>query len=178
MTPRSQLLLTLFTTFAPLSLATIGGGQSIVAEVQRQSVEVHHWLDPDDFVSLFALSRLLPGPGSLLVTLMGWAAAGWVGGLVASVAIFVPSSLLVYGLAHLWRRHRGARWQRAVEQGLAPLAAGLILSASITLLRAVPGGWMGWGLALLSTALMTATRLSPLLMLLAGAALFAAAGVR
>ena len=138
---RPHLLLALAAVFAPLSLATIGGGQSVLSEIHRQAVTEHGWLTEQGFLTLFALSRLAPGPGSLLVTLIGWAVAGWAGALVASVAIFVPSSLLLYGLARLWARHRGARWQVAIERGLAPVAAGLILAAALT----VAGGGAGRG---------------------------------
>lgn len=174
---RAALLWSLLGVFAPLSLTTIGGGQSVLSEIHRQVVLQHGWVDEQAFVTLFALSRLAPGPGSLLVTLIGWTVGGWAGALVASVAIFVPSSLLLYGLARLWARHRGARWQRAIEQGLAPIAAGLILAASVTVLQAAPGGWLAWVVAGGSTALLALTRMSPFLLLGVGAAVFLAAGV-
>ena len=174
---RASSLLALLAVFAPLSFTTIGGGQSVVSEIHRQAVLQHHWLDEEGFVTLFALSRLAPGPGSLLVTLIGWVVAGWMGAVVASVAIFVPSSVLLYGLARLWARHRGAPWQRAIERGLAPIAAGLILSAALTLVQASQGGPYAVAVAGLSTLALVATRLSPFILLAAGAAAFLALGV-
>jgi len=168
----------LLLVFAPLSFTTIGGGQSVLSEIHRQAVTQQGWMDEQTFVTLFALSRLAPGPGSLLVTLIGWTVDGWVGALVASVAIFVPSSLLLYGLARLWTRHRGARWQRAVEEGLAPVAAGLILAAALTLAQASRGGPYAWAVAGISTAALVWTRISPVLLLGAGAACFLLLGVR
>ena len=165
---RGPLLLALFGVFAPLSFTTIGGGQSVVSEIHRQVVTEFGWLDEQGFVTLFALSRLTPGPGSLLVTLIGWSVAGWMGAVVASVAIFVPSSVLLYGLARVWARHRGARWQRAMEVGLQPIAAGLILAAGLTVLQAAPGGVVAWGVAAASTAVLALTRVSPFLLLGAG----------
>ena len=133
---RADLLLTILAVFGPLSFATIGGGQGIMPELHRQAVVQQHWISEQQFVFDFAISRLSPGPGSLLVTLIGWQAAGWAGALVASVAIFLPSSLLLYGLARLWAHYRDRPWQRAVERGLAPVAAGLILAGSLTVLEA------------------------------------------
>lgn len=158
--------------FTPLSFLTIGGGQSVVADIHRQSVTVQGWITDAQFLDLFALSRLTPGPGSLLVTLVGWRAAGWAGALLASAAIFLPSSLLVYSLARIWARHRGAGWQKVVETGLAPVAAGMILAASATVLEAAEGGWLAWTVATGSTALLLFTRVSPFLLLGAGAAVF------
>jgi chromate transporter len=124
------------------------------------------------FLALFALSRMAPGPDSLLASLIGWEVRGWAGAVVASVGIFLPSSVLVYGLARLWARYRGAPWQRAVEHGLAPVAAGMILAAAGVLLRSAEGGWLAWAVALASAAVLLATRLSLFILLGAGALAF------
>ncbi len=169
---RAHLLWTLAVLLVPLSFATIGGGQGIVAEVHRQAVTVQGWMPEDQFVIDFALSRLAPGPGSLLITLIGWQVAGWAGALVASLAIFLPSSLLLYGLARLWGRYRGRPWQRAIERGLAPVAAGLILAGAITVLQAAEGGWRAWLVAALAAVVLLLTRISPFPVLAAGAVIF------
>ncbi len=171
---REGVLWTIASVFVPLSFATIGGGQGVVAEVHRQAVTVQGWIPEQQFITDFALSRLAPGPGSLLITLIGWQAAGWAGALVASLAIFLPSSILLYGIAHVWSRYRGRPWQRAVERGLAPVAAGLILAASLTVLQAAQGGWIAWAVAAASTLVLSTTRLSPFVLLAAGAVVFLA----
>src|SRR3954447_20005505 len=171
---RGTLLWTILAVFAPLSFATIGGGQGIMPELHRQAVSVQGWMPEQQFVYDFAISRLAPGPGSLLVALIGWQVAGWAGALAASVAIFLPSSILLYGLARLWAHCRDRPWQRAVERGLAPVAAGLILAGSLTVLEAAQGGWVAWAVAGVSTIVLSVTRLSPFLMLAAGALVFLA----
>src|SRR5579875_3738249 len=93
-------LLALAWVFAPLSLISVGGGQSVVVEMHRQAVQVHHWTTDFGFERDWALARLAPGPGSLLVSLIGWHAAGIAGALVSVLAMFVPSSALVCLLAH------------------------------------------------------------------------------
>lgn len=167
-----RLLGELAAVFAPLSFLAVGGGQSIVADVHRQSVGVHAWMSDGQFLNLFALSRIAPGPGSLLVTLVGWQVAGLWGALVASAAIFVPCSLLVYGLAHVWSRYKASRLIRAVEAGLVPVAAGMILAASCTLLRAAEGGAWAWSVTALSTLALMFTRINPFLLMGAGAGVF------
>jgi len=167
-------LLTLFAVFAPLSLVTIGGGQSVVPDIHRQIVEVHGWLSQAQFTETFALSRMAPGPGSLLVTLIGWQVAGIWGAAVATVAIFGPTAFLIYGIARLWERYRGARWQRALEIGLRPVATGLILASVYVLLQAIDGGWLARGIAFASTAALMWTRVNPLILLACGALTFVA----
>lgn len=157
--------LNLLRAFVPLSFLTIGGGQSIVADIHRQSVGVYGWMTDAQFLDLFALSRLTPGPGSLLVAMIGWKAAGVVGVLVASFAIFVPASLLIYGLARLWGHYRDATWPRAVETGLVPVAAGMVLAGGCTILRAADGGVLAWVAAGVSTAALLFTRINPFIVL-------------
>jgi chromate transporter len=175
---RDNPLLALLVTFAPLSLASIGGGLSILSDIQHQSVDVHHWLTQAQFLDDFGISRAAPGPNTLIVTLIGWQVAGWAGAAVASIAIFLPSSVLVYGLARLWRRYRGAPWQGKIERGLAPVAAGLILAGALNVLRTAEGGWLAWLVAAGAAAILTwRQRLSPFVLLGAGAAIFAAANL-
>ena len=169
-------LLALVLAFAPLSLVSIGGGPAIVAEVQHQAVAVHGWVTQREFADLFAISRAAPGPGTLLVTLIGWTVAGWQGALVVSVAFFLPSSLLVYGVAHAWNRWRGSAWHRAVEAGFAPIAAGLMLAGALAIMHTAGSGALGWAIA----AAVAACRIlrpsvHPLVLLGLGAAVFALA---
>ena len=114
-------LLALALVFAPISLVSLGGGPSVFAEMQRQSVEVHDWLSAERFLDLFAVSRAAPGPGSLVAALIGWEAAGFTGALVAALSLYVPSSLLLLavgtgGAAEATRRcaeRWSAGWRRS-----------------------------------------------------------------
>ncbi len=170
-----NIFLKMISYFVPLSFLTIGGGVSVVADMHRQMVDVYHWFTDEQFLNIFALSRMSPGPGTIIVTMLGWKVAGLPGAIVASIAIFLPSSLLVYSLARLWGRYRGAKWQKAIELGLAPIAAGMVLVTSFTLLEAATGGVLAWIVAALSTVVLTVTKLNPLYLLAAGALVFGVA---
>ena len=131
--------------FAPLSLISFGGGATVVAEIEHQTVALHGWLTHRDFVDIFALSRVAPGPGILMISLIGWKVAGWIGALVASFAFYIPSGILVVSASALWRRHRDAVWREKVERGLAPIAIGLIFAGAYSILRAMDGGVLAFG---------------------------------
>ena len=166
-------LVALAVVFAPLSLLSFGGGNAVIADIAQQSIHVHQWTDARQFADLFALSRATPGPGSMLATLIGWKAAGFSGAVVATIAFYLPSAVVVFALAGLWRRWQGSLWHSAIERGLAPVAAGLFLASGIVVLRASPGGWAVWVAALVTTAaLLRWPRLHPVPLLLAGAGLF------
>jgi chromate transporter len=166
-------LLAILAVFVPFSLVSVGGGTSILAGMQHESVDVHHWVSAREFVELFAISRAAPGPGLMLATLIGWKVSGWIGAIVATLAIFVPSSLLCYAVALVWRRYRGRRWHTALEQGLTPIGIGLVLAGAVAVLRVSGGGALSWILAFASAGLLTwRPKLHPLLVFAIGGAIF------
>jgi chromate transporter len=133
----TEVLLRLALVLAPISLAAFGGAASMYAPLQHQAVDVQHWVTLREFLDLFAVSRVTPGPGSLLGTLIGWKIAGLAGAIVATLALYVPSSTLVFMVGTVWNLHRGKKWHTALEIGLAPVGAGLLLAGVLTLARAL-----------------------------------------
>lgn len=172
---RNDLLWTLFLMFVPLSLLSVGGGVSIIAPLHHQTVQTLGWLTEQQFVEVFAISRAAPGPGSLIVPLIGWKVAGWAGALIASIGMFLPSSLLVYGVAKLWNRYRGTVIHAALERGLAAVAAGLILAGTLAIFQAAGTGWLAWLVAGGSAAILYWRNINPLWLLFGGGGLYAVA---
>jgi chromate transporter len=169
-------LVSLAIIFAQLSLLAFGGGNTILPEMQRQVVEVHHWMSAQNFSALFALSQAAPGPNLMIVPLVGWNIAGWPGLLVSSLAKFGPSSI-VTGLAlGAWRRFRDKPWRRIVQAGLVPMTVGLV-AASAALIAQASDHTIGLAaITAIGAALSLTTRIHPLWML-AGGALAGLAGV-
>jgi chromate transporter len=168
-------LLQIAAMFSVLSLLAFGGGAAVLPDMQRQAVEVHHWITTREFLDMFALSRAVP-PGSLIVVLIGQKAAGIAGGLVAFLAMFGPSSLLAFGTARLWHRAGGAAWRETLEQALAPVAVGLTIASGIALARSTEHDWAAYAITAATTVLLALTQLHPLLVMAAGAALLVIAG--
>ncbi len=132
----TAILVSLASIFAELSLLAFGGGNTILPEMQRQVVEVHHWMTARDFSALFALAQSAPGPNLMIAPLLGWRIAGWSGLLISSLTMFVPSSL-VTGLAlGVWRRFKHKPWRRIVQAGLIPMTVGLVASSAALIVRA------------------------------------------
>jgi chromate transporter len=167
----------LIVIFVPLSFVTIGGGNSILAGVQHQTVIVHHWVTSSEFLDLWAVSRATPGPNSLYVALIGYRVDGVAGAVCATLALFVPTSILMVAMARVWRRYSGTKWLIAIEQGLAPIAAGLVLAATLTILRVAEGGWIAWVVAAVAFLALRYTRINPFVLLMAGGAVFVLTGL-
>jgi chromate transporter len=158
--------------FIPISLASFGGIMTTIAEIEHQSIAVHGWVTEREFIDIFAIARAAPGPGTLMVTLVGWHVAGWLGALVASLALYIPTSLLVGGGAVVWRRYRAAAWREKVERGLAPIATGLIFAGSYAVLNAVGGSVTAFATAGVAAALLLWRPIHPFLLLSGGAAVY------
>ena len=170
-------LVALGVVFAPLSLLSFGGGNAVIADVAQQAINVQGWTSEREFADLFALSRAAPGPGSMLAALIGWKAAGVSGALVATLAFYLPSAVLVLAVARLWGRWRGSIWHTAIERGMAPVAAGLFLASGLVVLQASPGGPAIWAAAIVTTvALLRWPAMHPVPLLLGGAVLFGMLG--
>ncbi|HEX2940336.1 MAG TPA: chromate transporter, partial [Rhodopila sp.] len=121
--------------YGQLSLLAFGGANAVIPEMQRQVVDVHHWMSGEEFASLYALAQAAPGPNMMVVSLVGWRVAGLWGALVSTVAVAAPSSVLTFLVSGAWFRFRDAAWRKAVQTGLQPVTAGLILASAVLLMR-------------------------------------------
>ena len=115
----SLVLLHLVWLFAMLSMLAFGGGAGVIPDMQRAAVEQYHWLTAE-FLDMFAISRAAPGPGSLIVLLIGLKAAGLAGAAISFTAMFAPSSLAVHLVARYWQRAARSAWRAVVERGAGP----------------------------------------------------------
>jgi chromate transporter len=165
------MLVALALIFAQLSLLAFGGATAVLPEMQRQVVDVHHWMTARQFVALFALAQAAPGPNVMIVPLVGWHVAGWAGMLVTTIANLAPSSILTATALHLWERFKDRPWRRIVQAGLVPMTAGLISASAVVIGEASARSWSLILIAAAVAGVMTLTRVHPLLVLAAGAAL-------
>lgn len=157
--------------FSELSLLAVGGIAPVLPEMQRQVVEVHHWTSATEFAALYALAQAAPGPNLLVVTLIGLHVAGLTGAVAATVALIAPSSLLTFGVTALWDRFRDRPWRRRVQAGLTPVTVGLVVAAAVLIALSTTHGTGTAAITVTAAAVLLGTRVHPLLVLGAGAAL-------
>jgi chromate transporter len=161
-------LVALATIFSQLSLLAFGGGNTILPEMQRQVVEVHHWMSASEFSALFALAQAAPGPNLMIVPLVGWHVAGWAGLLVTSAAKFGPSSLVTMAVLHAWDRFKDRPWRRIAQRGLVPVTAGLVAASAMLIAKASDPSWIAWAITGVCAVLAFRTKIHPLWLLAAG----------
>jgi chromate transporter len=169
-------LLALTWTFLWLSLLCVGGGLSVVPEMERQVVNVHAWITARQFVDGYTLSQLTPGPTMLVAVFVGYAAHGVAGGVLAGAGMFLPTSVLAVVVAARWRRVRSHRWVEPVEHALAPIGIGLMAGGVYTLARSALHDTLTVALAVGGTAVLLAKWAPPIVVVLAAGAIAWLAG--
>jgi chromate transporter len=146
-----------------------GGGFVIIPLMQADAVDHYHWMTAPQFLNAVALGQITPGPVVQTVAVVGYAAAGLGGGLLASAVAFSPSFAFILLGAHRFDRLRANRRVRAFLDGAAPAAVGAILGSTVPLALALDQLWQYAVLA--GAAVLTlALRRGPVLTLLTAAA--------
>jgi chromate transporter len=145
-----------------------GGGFVIIPLMQGDAVDAYGWMTDAEFANAVAYGQLTPGPVTHTVAIVGWAAAGLPGALLAAAVAFAPSFLVVLLAGRRFQRLRGWDAARAFLDGAGPAAVGAILGASALLLGAVEEAWQ---YAVLAAAALALILRRPALWPLAGGAL-------
>ena len=78
---------------------------------------------------------------------------------------------MYFAAYRVWDRFRDVPWQRIVRLGLVPVIMGLVIASGTVMARAADTSWRAVVLTMASAVITLGTRLSPMWMLLAGAAL-------
>jgi chromate transporter len=165
-------LLPLALVFLKAGALLFGGGYVLIPLVQAEVVDGYGWLSRQAFLDGIALGQSTPGPIVITATFVGYAAAGWAGAVVATVAVFAPAfAYVLFGTGPFLDRLRARADARAFLSGVNAAVAGAIVAAGLLLAPAAlesPLAWLLFGLALLA---LLRTRLSSVWVLVAAAAL-------
>jgi chromate transporter len=165
-------LLHLLWVFSQLSVLGFGGGKGIIPQMHAEAVGHYHWVTSQQFTQFYTIGKLVPGPTTIFAALVGYAATPdrpLLGAAVATVAMFVPSSIIMVAFDAVWERFSASPWRAVISQGLAPAIVGLVWSSVATIGRGAPAGAVAYALTVIVTLLMLRTKLAaPLLILLAG----------
>jgi chromate transporter len=159
-------------TFSTLSVMGFGGGKGIIPEMHRDVVVNYQWLSNDQFSQFYTIGKLVPGPTTIFAALVGYAAMPgrpFLGALVATIGMFVPSSIIMAVADIFWARFGASPWRAIISHGLAPAIVGLVWSSVWTIGRGTASGILPYAITGIVTLLMLRTKLSaPLLIALSG----------
>jgi len=135
-----------------------GGGFVIIPLMQHDAVVTYHWMTNSQFLGAVALGQLTPGPVVLTVAVVGYAAAGLGGALLAAAVAFAPSLAFILLGAPQFGRLRASAAVRGFLGGAGPAAVGGIAGSSIPLALALGHLWQAAVLAVAAAWLLVARR--------------------
>ena len=190
------LFLQLFREFFVIGAFTIGGGYAMLSLIQGEVVTVHHWLSESTFTDIVAISQMTPGPiGINTATYVGYDVVaqatgshllGICGSATATLALILPSFILVLLIVRFYTKFRSSPLFEGVMGWLRPTVVGLIGAAAVILIvkttwyQGSPSfsivrenfpDWKSWGLLLAAFAASYWGKINPILIILGGAVL-------
>lgn len=134
--------------YIKIGIFGFGGGYAMLSLVEKEVV-TPGWISETMFTDIVAISQMTPGPiGINSATYIGYVAPGslnpefaspiWgiIGSVLATLAVVVPSFILVLNASHFIRKHNESGVIKAIFSGLRPVVVGLIASAAIMLMNA------------------------------------------
>ncbi len=144
----------LWTRFSGMSLVMFGGGYVFIPMMQEVVVQQQQWMSAREFADAIALGQVTPGPIMISATFIGYRVASFLGAAIATVAIFLPSAVLMMVCAGLHQRVKESPIVKAAYKGIRPCIVGLIFSAAVALAQTADHGVVGvviFTLALVAT---------------------------
>lgn len=125
-------ILTLFVTMMKIGLFTFGGGYAMIALLENEFIEKKKWIDKDEFLSMAAIAESTPGPIAInAATYIGYRIAGLAGSLASTVAICIPSFVIIYFISIFFDSFMQFTWAQYAFKGIQVAVIYLIFSAGI-----------------------------------------------
>jgi chromate transporter len=160
-----SLLIHLAWTFALLSILAVGGGTAALPEMQ--TILAHQFgIDHTQFVHIYSIGQLAPGPNMLMVLVIGYQIAGLLGAGVVLLSFFLPSSLMCFYMGRLWNRFGESPWRRSIQNALEPISIGLMSSGVYAVAKASVVSSITMALAVVTLYLILRTKINPVLVIL------------
>lgn len=122
--------------FAKVGAFIFGGGLVIIPLLETSVVDDFQWMTRSEFLDGVALGELTPGPVVIAAAFVGYRVAGFLGALVATVAIFLPSFGFIGLASPFLMRLRQNPWVKCFLKGVLPAVLGAILAATLPLAQA------------------------------------------
>lgn len=129
-------LSTFFFTFLKIGAFTFGGGYAMLALLEREFLDRRSWLTKDEFLDMTAIAESTPGPMAInSATYIGYRLAGIPGAALATLAVCIPSFVIIYLISLFFDRFLSLRLVACAFQGIQVCVVYLIGSAGWKMLK-------------------------------------------
>ena len=133
---KNSKLLDLFLTLFKIGLFTFGGGYAMIALLENEFIGKKKWIEKDEFLDLVAIAESTPGPIAInAATYIGYKCSGFWGALVATVAICIPSFVIIYAISLFFDLFLSLTYVAYAFRGIQVGVIYLIFSAGLRMLK-------------------------------------------
>ncbi|MEY8559792.1 chromate transporter [Jeotgalicoccus halotolerans] len=112
--------------------ALVFGGGHVVLPLLEQELVPMGWITEESFLAGYGATQAVPGPLFTFAAYLGTVMNGWIGGLVATAAIFLPAFLLILGALPFWDLLRNNEKVKGAVMGVNAAVIGILISALYT----------------------------------------------
>ena len=131
-----NILLELFLTFAKIGLFTFGGGYAMISMIENNCVERKKWITHDEMMNVTVIAESTPGPIAInCATFVGYKQAGFLGSLIATIGMVLPSFLVIYFISMFLDNFLEITIIANAFKGIKVAVGVLILDAAVTMIK-------------------------------------------
>ena len=128
--------LSLFLTMLKIGVFTFGGGYAMIALLENEFVSKKKWIEKDEFLDMVAIAESTPGPIAInAATYIGYKMRGFFGSLAATVAVCIPSFIIIYAISLFFDAFLSFTLVAHAFRGIQVCVIWLILSAGMKMLK-------------------------------------------
>ncbi len=159
----------LFLIFLKIGAVLYGSGYVLFAYMDESLVRNNHWLTRQQLMDAIAVGQITPGPILSSATFAGYLIGGAMGGVTATVGIFLPSFFISFFLHRLLSSARKSRKLRVFLDGLSAASISIIAVVGLHLFTSSVQQWQSAVILAICLALMLfAKKLSTVVIILIG----------
>jgi len=131
-----NILIDLFLTFAKIGLFTFGGGYAMISMIENYCVEQKKWITHDEMMNITVIAESTPGPIAInCATFVGYKQAGFIGSLVTTFGIVLPSFVVIYFISMFFDTFLELAIIANAFKGIKIAVGILILNAAVTMIK-------------------------------------------
>ena len=136
MKSKLSLLKELFLCFLKVGAFTFGGGYAMISIIHHDCVEEKQWITEDEMMNMTVIAESTPGPIAInCATYVGYKHRGVIGSVVSTVAMVIPSFVIIYLIATVLNQFMEIAWVANAFKGIKIGVGLLILNVAITMVK-------------------------------------------
>ncbi|KTT83061.1 MULTISPECIES: chromate efflux transporter [Mammaliicoccus] len=124
----NNLWLKMFDSFYRSGSLVFGGGHVVLPLLKNEFVP-SGLISPDNFLTGYAAAQAVPGPLFTFASYIGMSIEGISGGILATIAIFLPAFLLLFGILPFWDNIKSNIYAEGFLKGISSGVVGILIAA-------------------------------------------------